>query len=271
MTIKKTAELYFKNNDIYILENHGNTIIINNNNQGLLLLDHSLHIQKELSIPQEAPIYSIYKKYDNSALVLYLPDAHQIIFVDLNTSNNCIITLPKSFYKEILSSNYYWNNNTLILTTVNNTFYQLDIASKALHQISYDEAKTLCLSFFAFWNICKEYNVLTFYPDKESIIVQNNDNTLGFFSYQQNKQHIITEFTDDWHDIEYNNGFFLLIHENKIELLQNNHKIVLRPHASFIFLKVKFINDNHFVVLSGNPSHYQESLLEIYTIDKPSN
>lgn len=263
MTTQKIAELYFKKNDIYILDNYNNVIIINNNSQGLLLLDNSLHIQKELVIPQEAPIYSIYKKYDGNAALLYLPDAHQIIHTDLKTSNSYTITLPEAFDKEVLSPNYYWDNNTLILTTFNDNLYQLDFTSNKLHSVSNDIVKKDYPSFFDFWNTCKKYNILTFYPSKQSFIFQNN-NTIGFFNYQQNRQHIVTAFSEGWHNVECNKDLFLFIHENKIELLNNNHTSFLTPHANFIFLKAKFLDNHHFVVLSSNPSNYQESLLEIY-------
>lgn len=271
MIIKKTAELYFKKNDIYTLENHNNTVIVNDNNHGLLILDNSLNIQKELTLPLEAPIYSLYKKYNNSALILYLPDAHEIVFVDLETSANYTVALPNAFYEEVLSPNYYWDDNVLILVTYNNTFYQFDFSSRTLHQISKDTAKQNCPSFFAFWEICKQYNVVTFYPNEKSFVFQENDNFLGFFNYQQNKQGTITGFTDGWHDVEYKNNLFAFIHENKIEILHDNHKNLLTPQANLIFLKVKFLDDNHFVALSSNPSHYQESLLEVYEITKSPN
>ncbi len=261
--IKKTAELYFKKNDIYILESYNNTIVVNDNSQGLLLLDNSLHIQKKLVIPQEAPIYSLYKKSDGGAIILYLPDAHRIIHTNLKTSTNYTITLLEAFNKEVLSPNYYWNNNALILTTFTHNLYQLDFTSNRLFPVSNDTVEKDYPSFFNFWNICKKYNLLTLYPNKQSFIFEN-DNAIGYFNYQQNKQHIATGFSDGWHNVEYNKNLFLFIHENKIELLNDNHKNLLTPRANFIFLRAKFLDDNHFVVLSSNPSNYQESLLEIY-------
>src|SRR5437763_29024 len=164
MIIKKITELHFKKNDIYILENHNDTIIVNNNNQGLLLFNTSLHIQKELSVAQEAPIYYLYKKHDNNALMLYLPDINQIILVDLEEANTTTINLPKSFDTEVLSPNYYWSNDACILLTNNNTFYQLDSASKTLLEVSNHIIQKNCPSFFTFWTICKQYDILTFYP-----------------------------------------------------------------------------------------------------------
>ncbi len=266
MTTQKTAELYFKKNDIYILDNYDNTIIINDNNQGLLLLDNSLHIQRKLVIPQKASIYSVYKKYDGSAIILYLPDAHQIIYTDLKTPTPYTITLPKDFNEEILSPNYYWNNNTLILTTLNDNFYQLDFTSNKLHPVSSDTVEKDYPSFFDFWNICRKYNILTFYPNKQSFIFQSSS-IVSFFNFQQDKQHIVTGFSKGWHDVECSNNIFLFIHEKKIEIINEQDKIILKPHVDYIFLRAKFLNDNHFVILSSNLSNPQENLLEIYKFD----
>ena len=268
MITQKIADLYFKTNDIYILETCNNMIVINNNNQGLLILDHSLHVKKEIAIGEIAPIYFVYKSYDNNTLMLYLPDVNQIIVIDMVTNKHFTISLPEAFHEEIFSPNYYWNHDMLLLTTTNNNFYQLDFASKKLHSIASHQAQENCAPFYSFWNICKKYNVLTFYPEDTSFIFQNDKHSLGFFNYQQNQSTVIRGFTDGWHDVEYNNNIFLFIHEKKIEIIKDQDKITLKPHQGYIFLRTRFLDNNHFIALSSNPSNYQESLLEVYEIKK---
>jgi hypothetical protein len=266
MILTKTAKIFFKNNDIYILENYNNTIIINYDNQGLLLLDNSLCIHQKVLIPQKAPIYHLYKKYDNDNLMLYIPDIDQIIFVNIKTSNNFTIKLPESFKTEILSPNYYWKDNILILVTFNNNLYQFNFTSKILHQISHNEVKKICPSFFAFFDIFKQYNVVKFYPDERSFIFRNNNNTIGYLNCQQNTHSFIIESDEGWHDVEYKNDVFLFVYEKKIEIIGNQDRIILKPHLNYIFLRAKFLNNNHFVILIGNPSNPQENFLEIYKI-----
>lgn len=260
MIIKKTAESYFTRNDIYILETNNNEIVVNKNYEGILILNDSLDIQKEIGIAQKAPIYFLYQEYKNNAVVLYLPDAHEIAFIDLKSSSKYRITLPKSFNKEILLSNYYWDNNILIFTTTHNAFYQLNFISKIPNKVLPHEVQNLCADFFDFWNVCKKYNILTFYPSQKFFIFQNNNHDLGFFNYQKNQETLITDQpAEGWHDVEYHNGTFLFVYENKIEVLYDKHKNILTPRADFIFLKAKFL-DGKFVVLSSNPSNSQESI-----------
>src|SRR5579872_5717153 len=264
MIIKKTAELFFKTNDIYILETFDNTIIINNNHQGLLILNDSLDIQKEVHIQQIAPIYFVYKKYDNSALMLYLPDAHQTILIDLKTCNHDIITLPEVFHEEILSSNYYWNNDTFILTTTNDAFYEINFISKILYALSYKKVQRNYPSFYDFWNICKHYNIVTIYPEKESFIFQKDDHHMGFFNGKNDQECEIKEYFNDWHDIEYKNNLFCFIDEHELKIIHDNNTFSLYPQNNFIFLKAKFLGDNNLAILSSNPANCQESLLEVY-------
>lgn len=261
----ETTKRFFKNNDIYILETYNDTIIINYNYQGLLILDNVLCIQKKLIFLQEASIYHLYKQCNGNNLMLYLPDNHQIIFVDIKTSDHFALSLPEVFNKEILSSNYYWNDNILILITFDKNFYQFDFSSKTLHQISYGKAKKICLSFFTFFDISTQYDVTKFYPDKESFIFRSND-TIGFLNYQQNTQNIITKFNQKWHDVEYDNNIFIFIHEKKIELISKKNRFLLIPCDNFIFLRAKFVDNNHFVILSSNASNPKENLLEMYKI-----
>lgn len=271
MIIKKTTDLYFQHNDIYILEHCNSKIIINNNNQGIILLDNSLHFQKNLVIPQEPPIYSIYKKYNDKALLLYLPDACKLIFVDLETNNHYTISLLKSFDTEVLSPNYYWFNDILILTSFNDNFYQLDFTTKTLYPISNDIVKTNAPSFFNFWNVCKQYNILKLYPDQQCFIFQRNDHSIGFFNHQKNNQQIITELSDGWYDVEYKNNIFLFIHEKKIDITNNQNRTILNPLTGYIFLKVRFLNNNQIVILSSKSANPRECLLETYFLSQTDN
>jgi hypothetical protein len=267
MIIKKTAELYFTHHDIYVLETSNNAMIVNKSYEGILILNDSLNIQQEVLIAQEAPIYFLYQEYKNNGFVLYLPDAHEIALIDLKLSCKYTITLPKSFNEEILLSNYYWNNDILIFTTTRNAFYQLDFISKTLNKILPHKVQILCQDFFDFYNVCKKYNVLTLYPSQKSFIFQNHNRDLGFFNCENNKETIIAnQPAEGWHDVEYRNGTFLFVYENKIEIQYDMYKNILTPRSGFIFLKGKFLDGNKFVVLSSNPSCSQESILEVYNL-----
>ena len=231
MILKKLNELFFNNNDIYILETYDDTIIINDNYQGLLLLNDSLHIKKQLPIPQNICIYSLYIEQNGKAIIAYSPDNEIMILIDTNTSHHCPIALPSALNNEVLSHNYYWNNNILIFTTFNNDFYQLNYTSHQLQPITDEAVQKICS-----------------------------------FDFTNNKQNIINNANNNWHDVEHNNNYFLFIAEDSIEAIHNDQKNSLKPQCDYIFLKAKFIQNNRIVILSSKPSNSQESLLEIYEL-----
>jgi len=268
MFIKKLNELKHNHNDIYIVETYKNDIIINENYNALLLLNLSLNIIQKISLPNNTTIYFIYKKYDESKIILYSPDDDQITFIDMHTMNSFVISLPNELKNYILSPNYYWQDNILIFATYDNIFYQFLLESLLFTTITPETIKKLYPIYFDFWNICKKYNTVKIFPDQQCFIFQENTKSIIFFDYKENKKVTTNNFTNNWHDIEYKNNTFIFVHEKKIELLINNQKLILQPQVDYIFLKAKFLKENTFVLLSSKPSNPQESLLETYELIK---
>lgn len=264
MFIKKIDEQKYNNNDLYIIKTCKNNIIINKNYNNALLLDSSLNAIQQIPLSENTIIYHIYKKNDESNIILYSPDDNHITFVDMHTMNTSTISLPNELKNCILSSNYYWQDDILIFTTCGNVFYQFSFESSRFTMINHETIKTIYPLFFKFWNTCKKYNILTMYPDQQSFIFQKNIETITFFDYKQNRIVTTKNYTNGWHDVEYKNNMFIFIHENKIELVANNHKTILQPQENYIFLRAKFINKNSFILLSSKPSNHRESLLETY-------
>jgi len=266
MILKKTHELNVNNNDIYILETCLDKIIINDNYQGLLLLDTSLNILHAIPITKNLMIYAIYKNHNCQSLILYCPDNEQVILVDLQTFINNITSLPKTLNNQMLSPNYYWHKDTLILTTFDGIFYQLVLKSNKLQQIPYETIKRTYGHFFNFWNQCQNYTILATYPHEASFIFQKDMKTIGFFNYTNNTTSLINNFDKGWHDVEYKNEFFAFIYEEKIELLHKSNKTVLTPQEHYYFLKMHFLNENTIVVLSSNISNNLQCIIETYEI-----
>ena len=266
MILKKTHTLNLNNNDIYILETCLDKIIINDNYQGLLLLDNSLNILHAIPITKNLIIYTVYKNHNCQNIMLYCPDNKQIILVDLQTLVNKIISLPKTLDNQILSPNYYWHKDILILTTFDRIFYQLILQSNKLKQIPYKTIKSTWKHFFNFWNQCQDYTILTTYPHEASIIFQKDMKTIGFFNYTKNTTELIDNFDKGWHDIEHQNDFFAFIYEKKIELFHNNNKTILKPQEDYAFLKMRFLNANTIIVLSSAISNNLQCSIETYEI-----
>jgi len=258
MIIKKINELIVSSNDIYILNIYKNHIIINDNYQGLILLNHALQVTEKIFILQHIHIYHLYQKYNDSSVLIYSPESEKFILVDINTKKHVVIRIPTN---DVFSPNYYWDNNILVMTTFNDDFYQL---SYIWRQISREETKKICSSFFYFWNVAKNYSVLKFYSEYQAFITQSDAEMISFFSCAQLEPIQVKNFDDGWHDVEFNNRVFMFIHEKKIEIFNCENKITLKPCDEYIFLRAKFLNNNHIIILSSKPSNSRECLLENY-------
>jgi len=176
-----------------------------------LIFGDLLDIRKKVIFLPQSPIYFLYKEYTNKALILYMPDEHRIVYIDLKSFVKYVIRLPRCFNEEIFLPNYYWKDDVLIFTTTHNTFYQLNFTSKTLDKIASDKVRNFCMDFFNFWNVCKKYKILTLYPSEKSFIFQNRDYGVGFFNFKKNKKIMVAEqIVEGWHDIEYYNGIFFL-------------------------------------------------------------
>jgi hypothetical protein len=266
MVINKLEQIKYNNNDIYLTDVCDDKILINTNYNGVLLFYSSLAIEQKISLPNNTIIYRTYKKYDENKIILYSPDDNQMTFINIDTKETLIVPLPSFLTNNIFSANYYWQGNALIFTTYNNNFYQFSFESRQFNEISLEIIKSTYSYFFKFWNICKDYDILTVYPHEQSFIFQENTGSIIYFDCKQNKKITAKNFNDGWHEVEYNNGTFIFIHENKIEFLNDNQKITIQPQVDYIFLKAKFLNKNTVAITSSKPSDPKKSLLEVYEI-----
>jgi hypothetical protein len=262
MVIKKIDELIVSNNDIYILNNSKDYIIINDNYEGLILLDHALCSLEKIFIFKGIHIYYLYQKYNDNNVLIYSPENEEMIFVDTNTKEHVVIKICTD---NVYSPIYYWSDNIFLMVTFNGNFYQLCFESYILRQITAKEAEEICHSFFNFWTASRQYHVLKVYPEQQAFILKDTTKSVSCFRYPQQQYVIAKNFSDGWHDVECNNNIFLFIHEKKIEIIHSQDKTILIPYRDYIFLRAKFLNSNQIIVFSSKPSNPQECLLETYS------
>jgi len=88
LNIKILHSKHYAHNDIYILEIQNDKILINDNCEGLAQLN--FHLDRETKIPlhSETIIYSVYKEFQGSKLLIYSPDQEEMIIINTNTGEN---------------------------------------------------------------------------------------------------------------------------------------------------------------------------------------
>ena len=166
--------IIFNNNDIFRLTSCGKLLITNHNYSGIDLFDSSLKNLHYISITQNYTAWAIYKKYDNSAILIHDPsnittpeNSHQFTLINLSTLEKTTIN-PGNLANRCFSENYYWQNeNMILIEEETDLLYHLDLKTHILQTISSAQAKYLAPDFFEFWLLCKKYNPITVYPEKK--------------------------------------------------------------------------------------------------------
>jgi hypothetical protein len=265
MILKKLHELYFETNDIYQLESFSDNLIVNDDYQGIMILDFSLNILHKISIMEGLVVNSIYKKYDNTYAIIHDFDKCLIVFVDLQRFNFNIIKLPTDLEGYCFGHNYYWQNNILILNLENHDiFYQFNFQSFSLEKISQKTVKTIAPVFYDFWKACKKYNAITIYPAQNSFVFYKNRKLTAFYDYK-NKNLILTKHPSKFfEDIYYHNGDFIFFDLWNKKITFKKNKAFFEMIENYYCLKINFLSNDTIAILQTNKENHQKCVLQIY-------
>lgn len=265
MILNTIHELYFENNDIYQIESCGDKIIANDDYHGVRILDLSLNTIKTIPFLEKLVIFSIYKKYDNSAVMLYAPEQNNLFFVDLQTFKHFTIKPEISLNDFPFGRNYYWKNDNLIFVDDNrNIFYQVDFKSSAVKKITTKTVKSISPTFLNFSNTCKKHHAITIYPEKETLIFQKNRKLVAFYDYK-NKNLILKKHSPGFfEEIFYHNGTFIFFDawNKNIKFRDNNEFWNAEP--PYYCLRIISLANGNIAMLFTNRDDHQKCILQIY-------
>lgn len=269
MILNTIHELCFENNDIYQIESCGDKIIANDDYYGVRILDHSLNTIKTIPFLEKLVIFSIYKKYDNSAVMLYAPEQNSLFFVDLQTFQHFTIKPENHLNDYFFGRNYYWQNNTLIFTEENkNAFYQINFESSTLKKISTKTVKTINPTFFDFWKTCKKYNAITIYPNQNSFIFQKNRKLIAFYDYK-NKNLILKKHSPGlFEEVYYCNEKFIFFDAWNKNIEFTNSNGFWRAEDPYYCLRIINLDNGNIAMLFTNKNDHQKCFLQIYELNK---
>lgn len=267
MILKKLNELIFFNNDIYILEKIANIIVINDNQSGLIFLTFALEKKAYTAISESFFIYGTYKQYNDTHLLFYSPDTYAMIFVDTQHFHYSIITLDVQFDNDIFSPVYYWDKSTLIVCTFSGDFYTYAVEKNVFIHESISAIATFNPVFYDFYQTCQKYIIAKVYSDQDAFIFEQGNGVMGYFDMKKKNEILISDMASGWHDIEYMDETFILVYENRLEIVLGGKKIILEPeNQSYCFLKVQFLAFDIIAVLSSNKSNQRNSVITTYQI-----
>ncbi|MCR5526477.1 MAG: hypothetical protein K6F39_03755 [Lachnospiraceae bacterium] len=113
-------------NDTYFLQTVGNFIVINDDYNGVIIMDSDFERIDNISIMEDLCIYNSVV-IDENLLLLFCPDNEKFVLVDIKKCNCKIYSIPSNMEDEIIEKKFWNENEELILETYSGNFYKLDL------------------------------------------------------------------------------------------------------------------------------------------------
>lgn len=256
-------------NDIYLLKHVDNKILINNNDQEIILIKDDLASTESISLPGSFYMYDIYSNKAENSAVIYCPEEQSFIYVNLYTKE--ITLIPLHNMKDILSSLYCWDGDTIILSTYNNKFYSLDINIRQIIPASKNHVQKTLPSFYHFYTQAKKFQYKYQINSLQQSFIYEHNEEIVFFDVLNNQKINIKQPDNHYHDIAFAHHHFVFISEKEL-ILHNGmetHKFFTED-PSYIFLRA-FLTKEHnnliLIALVSNTSDNKTNKIIKYVID----
>ena len=124
MNINKIIEKTYSG-DAYILEVLKDKVILNDNYEGVIVLNSNLSIVKRISIDQDLCIYNAIV-IDEKKILLNCIESKKIYIVNIETDEVKTMEMPDCIYNEVPEKKIANNENDIIIRTYKNNYFCLD-------------------------------------------------------------------------------------------------------------------------------------------------
>ncbi len=248
---------YINNNDVYFLACVNNKIVINDNYKGVLILDSQLNMIDAIEIIDDLVIYSYYVYRNN--ILLYCPENNNIVFLDVESGNNLIISLS-GFESEIFGDVYGWDNDKIILSTYKGKYICIDLLNQN-PKLSYCNGNGTQVQ--KDYDILKNYTVHKVFSDVARALVGNEE--LCLIDYRKHMVLLEKIKQEQYHDYELMNHCLVKIGENSINITNCKNEVVLKPMKGYIYLRAKFLKVNevsYIITLASCTDNTESCMIE---------
>lgn len=132
MEILKENEITIYN-DIYFLKIVKNKIVVNNNYEGILILNSDLSVIKKIDIYQDFCIYNAIV-LNNNEVLFNCVENNYIFVVNIETSEIKKCEISEMIENEILMKKIMMESNHVIVKSYKNNFWNFDLNKMIFHQ-----------------------------------------------------------------------------------------------------------------------------------------
>jgi len=272
MGLVKFRELNIIGNDVYLLEIIDDKIVINDNYEGIIILDRFFNIIKTIKIFDDLMIWDCYKNFSNEALLLYSYENSCFIHIDIQSWQFSIIRIEEDY--EISFSPLCWwkSRDEIILITYKNELFKICLVEKLLIKVSRKYLKDRFPQFYQIWLDYKDVPVIHFFPQDNVLLVQDrSERELIIYNYINTTEERVSYILEDTHDFYYKKGSVLVIHEKQVDFITpHREKFKIPTKDPWVSLRAKFIESESvcFVVLFSNEACPKNEKLISYCLEK---
>jgi hypothetical protein len=268
LRINLLNEKFIENNDLYVLECHQGTVIVNENYSGIKLYNEKLELNDTIDIFEGILIHAVYKNPNKNEVILYCPDNEVFVYLNLDTSFQKVIKFIGHMDECGLSNIYFWSGDEVLFLGGNKKYYKIIIGEFHLQELTMVQVGN---NYPILPKLIKDSeNYLIFEGGTETLTYGDRRNhEIVFFDYRKNMK-IVSKIPNNLgHEVIYLDGLFLSIHEEFIQAIKDGKNVArIETVTPYTFLKAKkqTKNNANFIVLKGNISNTQECFLSCYEI-----
>ena len=252
MKIFEKTRIELDDKSTYILLNMGKNFLINKfGNTTKNPYDQFLLINKNLETialsniyEKEISIYSVFTCKDGNRFLLYCNDPDLLIYSNLE--NGIIYPIDiSSLIKDCISPIVHWNTNTVILSTYNGIFYELNIIDKKIISLTSALMSKNYKDFYNFWLKTKQHNAITLANFENRSFIYHEEGLLVFADYKNNIEVEVEELQNGYHDVIFHKGYFIFVAKKSLTIKNNEEMYTYHMTDDlYIFARVAVIDDS---------------------------
>ncbi|KKB75167.1 MULTISPECIES: hypothetical protein [Bacillus] len=233
--------------DVYFMEVFPGKIVINDDYEGIMVLDDRLNVIEKIGL-EDIVVDASFKNALTEELAVFFHDDKRLFYFDLKSMAHKVCDIEGDL--PVLSKYHVWGSDEIVFVTYDGEFYRYGTRDNAFHRIEQAYVKEKYDSFYAFWEETKDLPVVRYDAEKSEIIVNTRNNR--YYVYQSGRDKIFLTSAYKPHDVDFSGNAALFIQENIIELADQTERITIAPGGRMAFLRGGFLGRGKIAVLCSH-------------------
>jgi len=258
----------FSDNDVYFMEVVADKILINDNYDGIHILDNEFNVIASIKVLNDMVIDVSFVKENEAVLCCY--ENKCMLHVDVVTCKYKIIPFSSKIKDLNFLALFEWVDSNLMLLSDNGTIFVLvDLLKNIVNVVPKSTVTKMGFSIYDDWNRMNKYTVHRVFLRAFEAVVEI-DNKLILMNYKSGVNAELKTADIVFHDVEITDNCVALVSERAVSLLYKKQCKRIYPQTLNRFLRCKFIKTNEtidIIVLACDESNSLAGSLERYSVE----